>query len=81
MYAIQNIKTKKYVFGTDRRYSPYKQRTSKNAVLTWKYAFEVRTEFLIRQCGKDYRIVKVEIETIEIIEDIEKEMKKEDEEK
>lgn len=65
MYAIQNKKTKKFVCGTDRRYNPYHQITSNDAALTYEYDFEVETDFKIRQCGKDYKIVKVEIKVLE----------------
>jgi len=71
MYAIINKKTKKFVTGTDYRYNPRRQFTSRNAALTWGYAFEVETEFLIRGCGEDYEIVDVLIEIIGRVDNIE----------
>lgn len=57
MYAIQNIKTKKFVYGTDYRYYPRHQRTSMNRLLTYETLAEAKYDYRHRQCGKDYRIV------------------------
>lgn len=60
MYAIQNIKTGKFLFGTDFNYSPNRQRTSFEQMLTFnEYSF-AEAAFLHRQCGRDYRIVELE---------------------
>ena len=35
MYAIMNIKTGKFVYGTNYNYVPHRQCTSKNQMLTY----------------------------------------------
>ena len=77
MYAIMNIKTGKFVYGTDfRRCSnigTYNQRTSKNKMLTYADLEEVERAFKTRGCGNDYRIVVLKtIEVKRIIERREK---------
>lgn len=57
MYAIQNIKTGKFVYGTDYRYFPYRQRTSNDCMLTYDFLFAAQSDFLHRKCGKNYKIV------------------------
>lgn len=57
MYAIQNQKTHKFVFGTDYRFLPPKQKTSVNRMLTYEDLFQVQSDFLSRKCWKDYKIV------------------------
>lgn len=64
MYAIQNIKTGKFVYGTDKRYWPPHQRTSKDCVLTYATPGEAKSDFICRKCGKDYRIVV--LKTVEV---------------
>ena len=61
MYAIRNRKTKKWVYGTDYRYSPRRQRTSLNRALTYEDFDHAKFDFKHRQCGKDYEIVSVVI--------------------
>ena len=74
MYAIMNIKTGKFVYGTDytrhRNTRIYNQRTSKNKMLTFATIEEVMQAFKIRGCGNDYRIV--ELKTIEVKRILEK---------
>ena len=74
MYAIMNIKTGKFVYGTDfRRYRnirTYNQRTSKNKMLTFADQEEAEHAFKIRGCGNDYRIVV--LKTIEVKRILEK---------
>jgi hypothetical protein len=60
VYAIQNIKTGKFVYGTDYRYYPRRQRTSFEKMLTYDELFFAENDFLCRCCGKDYRIVELE---------------------
>ena len=60
MYAIQNIKTGKFVYGTDYRYFPRHQRTSFNQMLTDDEYYFAECDFLSRGCSKDYRIVELE---------------------
>lgn len=64
MFAIQNIKTGKFVFGTDYRYYPPHQRTSFNQAVTYGMLAQAKSDFMHRGCGKDYRIVV--LKTIEI---------------
>lgn len=68
MYAIMNIKTGKFVYGTDfrrfRNIRTYNQRTSKNKMLTFADLEEAELAFKIRGCGNDYRIVV--LKTIEV---------------
>lgn len=53
MFAIQNIKTGKFLYGTDYRYRP-----SKTKMLTYSSIAEAAHDFWVkRKCGKDYRIV------------------------
>lgn len=68
MYAIQNIKTGKFVYGTDYRYGrpgkKFNQRTSKNQMLTFEDYETAAITFKIRGCGKNYRIVV--LKTVEV---------------
>ena len=64
MYAIQNIKTGKFVYGTDYRYDPAHQFTSNNRMLTFETDLAAWLDFKKRRCGKDYRIVV--LKTIEV---------------
>lgn len=57
MYAIQNIKTGKFVYGTDYRYPKRNQRTSHDQMLTYADYESAKSDFIRRGCGKDYRIV------------------------
>lgn len=64
MFAIQNIKTGKFVYGTDYRYFPPHQRTSRNQDLTYDALAYAKSDFTHRQCGKQYRVVC--LKTIEV---------------
>ena len=64
MYAIMNIKTGKFVYGTNYNYMPHRQRTSKNQMLTYPTQEEAEAAFKVRSCGKNYRIVV--LKTIEV---------------
>lgn len=77
MYAIMNIKTGKFVYGTDYRKGTnpknnrtFNQRTSKNKMLTFADLEEAKIDFKIRGCGNDYRIVV--LKTIEVKRILEK---------
>jgi hypothetical protein len=65
MFVIQNIKTKKFVAGSDFRYVPPHQFTSYEQAITFERKFDAELEFKKRQCGKDYKIVKCKLEVIE----------------
>ena len=68
MYAIQNIKTGKFVYGTDYRYprpnKKWNQRTSHDQMLTYADYESARIDFRRRGCGKDYRVVV--LKTVEV---------------
>ena len=67
MLAIQNIKTGEFVYGTDYRYSPPRQRTSLNQVRTYENLAQAKSDYLCRRCGKNYRIVclkRVEVKRV-----------------
>ena len=61
MYAIKNTKTNKWVRGTDYRYSPYHQFTSNQQALTWESEAEANLQFKHRRCGKNYKVVELEL--------------------
>ena len=51
MFAIQNIKTGKFVSGTDYRYFPRHQFTSFNKMLTYDNLSAAKADFNSRMCG------------------------------
>ncbi len=58
MFAIQNIKTGKFVFGTDYRYSLPHQRTSHFCMLAYDSLAYAKLNFISRKCSsRYYRIV------------------------
>lgn len=59
LYAIYNIKTKKFVYDTDKRHHQPHQRTSKGKMLTYGHVYEAITDFKLRSCGNDYRVVEI----------------------
>lgn len=65
MYAIINVKTGKFVFGTDRRKrfanGTYAQRTSKDCALTYEWRDIAEMDLKIRGMSKNYKVVEVEI--------------------
>lgn len=61
MYAIKNIRTKKWMYGTDFRRRPRMQRTSSEKAMLFDEEMDALSEFKFRECGKDYKIVKVEL--------------------
>ena len=64
MFAIQNRKTGKFLYGTDYRYSPPRQRTSLNEMRTYSDLRYAVADYNNRRCGKDYRIVV--LKTVEV---------------
>ena len=67
MFAIRNIKTGKFLTGTDYRYHPPHQRTSNRKMLTYEDKWSAALDFNARGCGKDYRIVvlkRVEVKKV-----------------
>lgn len=71
MYAIQNIETGEFLFGTDFGYGPdsCRQRTSLEQMLTFDLLRRAKVDFIHRQCGNDYRIVKVKTPEVERVID------------
>lgn len=67
MYAIINAKTGKFVFGTDRRYHPWRQRTSKNCMLTYDSLCAAQSDFMSRKCGKDYKIAVLKTPEVKLL--------------
>ena len=66
MYAIQNIKTGKFLYDTDYRYSPPHQHTSNTRRLIYSSIAEAAHDFWVRRkCGKDYRIVVLKSAEVE----------------
>ena len=58
--AIQNIKTKKFVTGTDYQGENGTRRIrSGDAMLTFGTLGEAKQWFVVRKCGKFYRIVEL----------------------
>lgn len=81
MYAIINKKTKKFVYGTDRRQfykskttygfhnRTFKQRTSFNNAIIYEYLFQAITDRHCRAMSNDYKIVSVDINIKKILDD------------
>lgn len=69
MYAIQNIETGEFLFGTDFGYGPgsCRQRTSLEQMLTFDSLRYAKVDFIHRQCGNDYRIVRLKLPEVERI--------------
>lgn len=59
MFAIQNIKTGKFLTGTDYRYQPFRQITNANAMKTYDNLASAKADFISRKCGREYRIVNL----------------------
>ena len=64
-YAIRNKRTGRWVYGTDYRYSPPHQRTSKDTALLFDDHKIAKLEFEIRRCSNAYEIVPVKLEELE----------------
>ena len=64
MFAIMNIKTNEFLYGTDRNNSPWYQKTSKARMLTYPDKGQAFFDFCMRKCDGDFRVV--ELETVNI---------------
>lgn len=64
MFTIINTRTGKFLFGTDYRYHPPRQRTSDNQMVTYETLQAAKHDFLHRRCGRDYKIAC--LKTIEV---------------
>ena len=71
MYAIQNIETGEFLFGTDFGYGPdsCRQRTSLEQMLTYDRLRYAKVDFIHRQCGNGYRIVRIKTPEVERVID------------
>lgn len=71
MYAIQNVMTGEFVFGTYFSYDPSenRQRTSLEQMLTFDKLRYAKSDFIWRECGKDYRIVRIKLPEVERVID------------
>lgn len=71
VYAIQNIQTGEFLFGTDFGYGIgfNRQRTSLDQMVTYDCLRYAKADFLRRQCGEDYRIVRVKRPEVERVID------------
>lgn len=65
MYAIQNKRTKQFVYGTDFRYDPTHQRCSFNQCIIFDTYESAEAAMLLRRCGKSYRVIPVKIVEVE----------------
>ena len=66
-YAIRNKRTKKYVYGLDRRYFPVRKRLHSNKAMLFE-DFETARLFFNGRCNcKFYEIVKLLCKCIEVI--------------
>lgn len=61
VYAIKNTRTGKWMYGTDFRRNPRTQRTSSEKAMLFDEEMDAVEQFRYRQCGKDYKVVEVEL--------------------
>lgn len=65
MYAIRNKINNKWLYGTDYREYPPKQRISDRQALTFGTLEDAEYEFKKRECDKcEYEIVEVTLEIV-----------------
>lgn len=60
MFAILNWRKREYVYGTDFRYRPFRQRTSPDKMLTFATFEDAAADYAVRNCGADYVVVELE---------------------
>ena len=65
MYAIRNKRTRLWVYGTDFRYYPHRQKTSEDRALIFETYEAAERDFKWREAGKTYEIVPVRLEALE----------------
>lgn len=63
-YAISNKKNKKWLYGTDYRYSPPHQRLSDDTPYLYPTQLLAELALKARRCNADYEIVKVNVEPV-----------------
>jgi len=61
LYAIKNIKTGEWLFGTDYREYPPEQRTSKEQALTYMEDEFAEHDLKVRRCDENYEVVQVNL--------------------
>ena len=65
MYAIRNKITGQWLYGTDYRECPPRQRTSNRQALTFETLEDAEYEFKKRECDKhEYEIGKVQLRIV-----------------
>lgn len=63
-YAIWNSKYKKWLYGTDFRCFPRRQILDDDTPMLWRWEEQAQYEYTHRNCGKEYKIVMVQVESI-----------------
>jgi hypothetical protein len=62
MFAIMKKKTGEFVYGTDYRYSPPRQKVNKDQMITYDEKIYADADFLNRRCSKaSYKVVKISV--------------------
>ena len=69
MFAIYNTKLKKFVSGTNHRCYPRKQIMNDSAV-TYPTKELAESYFKFRGCGKNYKVVEIEVKIVSKRKDI-----------
>ena len=64
-WAIINTRTNKWVYGTDYRMWPHRQKTSYDKAILFDEEMDALHQFKHRQCGKDYKVVEVELKEVQ----------------
>lgn len=65
MFAIRNKKDKRWVYGTDYRSNPPKQRLSNNRALLFEEQEDALLELDLRKMsGQRYEVVEVKLEEV-----------------
>ena len=60
-YAIWNSKYKKWLYGTDFRCWPHRQILDEDTPRLWRCDVDALWEREHRHCGKEYKVVMVEV--------------------
>ena len=63
-WVIKNKRNGKWVYGTNFRITPHQQRTSYNKAMMFEEEMDAISEMKHRQCGKDYKVVEVELREV-----------------
>ena len=62
MYAIIDKRTGKYLYGTDHRFSPPRQRTSEHRLKVYETQEEAALDLKLRKCGPAYAVMKISVQ-------------------